>query len=170
MSSSSLAVTQVDKEFSSCWLRCRQEVKRFWPACGLKQEGIPNGCDQKQKMLWCKMLCTGLNVKSFLYCIFGKKESEEMKFTVCNDVSCKSLPQTVDELWKRAGLTCRSLVNCDQWECLCVCSYKVWECYMNPFRSHAAFCYRPLPLPRPLFASWPEQLINHPLANDQPFY
>ncbi len=35
-------------------------------------------------------------------------------------------------------------------------------------RNYASFCYRPLPLSRPLFASWPEQLPSCPLAHDQP--
>ncbi len=35
----------------------------------------------------------------------------------------------------------------------CVC---VWSCYMNPFRRYVPFCYRPLPLPRPLLANWHE--------------
>ncbi len=39
----------------------------------------------------------------------------------------------------------------------------VWPCYMNPFRSYAPFCYKPLPLPRPPFASCP-------LAHDRHFH
>ncbi len=38
----------------------------------------------------------------------------------------------------------------------CVCFYKVWPCYIILFRSSAPFCYRPLPLPRALLASWHE--------------
>ncbi len=53
---------------------------------------------------------------------------------------------------------------------VCVCFYKVWPYYINLFRSYVPFCHRPDPLPRPLFASWPEQLISCPLAYDQPFH
>ncbi len=42
------------------------------------------------------------------------------------------------------------------------CFYKVWLCYMSLFRIYAPFCNRPLPLPRPLFCQWPEQLISCP--------
>ncbi len=62
-----------------------------------------------------------------------------------------SLRQTADELWKGAELKCGGRVSHD----------------MNLFRSYAPFCYRPLPLPHPLFARWPEQLISCPLAHDQ---
>ncbi len=57
-------------------------------------------------------------------------------------------------------------------EIMCACEffYKVWPCYMNLLRSYVPFCYRPLPLPRPLFAIWPEQLISSPLAHDQTFH
>ncbi len=44
-----------------------------------KYTQIPNSCDQLPKMLGCKILCTCLNVKSFLYCKFGKKENKEIK-------------------------------------------------------------------------------------------
>ncbi len=36
-----------------------------------------------------------LNVKFFLKCIFGKKKSEVIEITVCNDASHKSLQQIV---------------------------------------------------------------------------
>ncbi len=67
----------------------------------------------------------------------------------------KSLWQTI-ELWKGAGLKCRAgkapkrLSLGMTSESVCVCFYKVLPCYMNPFRSFAHFCYRPLPQPRPL--------------------
>ncbi len=38
--------------------------------------------------------------------------------------------------------------------CVCVCVFKFWPCFMNPFGSYERFCYRPLPLPRPLLANW----------------
>ncbi len=37
-------------------------------------------------MLVCKILCTCLNVKSFLYCIFGRKEIEEIKTSLATNV------------------------------------------------------------------------------------
>ncbi len=52
-----------------------------------------------KKMLECKILCACLNDKSFLYCVFGKKESKEIKIDF-SDASHKCLLQTVDELWK----------------------------------------------------------------------
>ncbi len=58
-------------------------------------------------MLGFKILCTCLNVN--LFCLFLKKESKEMKITICNDASHKSLPQTVDELGKGAGRKCRGI-------------------------------------------------------------
>ncbi len=54
--------------------------------------------------------------------------------------------QMVDELWNVMGqaMTSESV-------CVCVCFFKVWPCYNDPFRNYAPLCYRPLPLPRPLF-------------------
>ncbi len=43
------------------------------------------------------------------------------------------------------------------------------EVLSNLFRSYVPLCHRPLPLPRPLFASWPKQLISCTLAHGQPF-
>ncbi len=54
-------------------------------------------------MLACKILCSCLHVKSFLYCISGKKEGEEIKITVCSDAFHKSVRQMVNKLWKGRG-------------------------------------------------------------------
>ncbi len=70
-------------------------------------------------------------------------EQNKSKFTIA---------ALVHELWKGAGLKCRGGANHDQLKYVCVCFYKVWICYMNPFRSYVSFCYRPRPLPR-LFLS-----------------
>ncbi len=129
-----------------------------------KQTCIHISCDLQQKMLGCKILCTCLNVKSFLYCIFGKKGCEEIKITVYNYASHKRVYN-------------KRLMSCGRWRGLsvragqamkvCVCVFcKVWPYYMNLFRSYVSFCYRPFPLPRPLFASWSEQVISDPLVHD----
>ncbi len=57
-----------------------------------------------------------LNVESFLYFYFGKKESERIKITVGNDAFHNSLRQTVDEFFKGAGLKSRGGVSHDQWK------------------------------------------------------
>ncbi len=56
--------------------------------------------------------------------------------------------------------------------CVCVFLFKFWPSNMNPFRSYVPFCFRPLPLPRPLFClltrtdnkqsfdSWPTAPLN----------
>ncbi len=38
-------------------------------------------------MMGCRILGTCLNVKSFLFCTFGKLENEEIEITVCHDAS-----------------------------------------------------------------------------------
>ncbi len=101
--------------------------------------------------------------------MFGKKVSEEKKnycLQWCIPLEVYSLWQTVDELWKGSGLKCRSRASHDQPKCVFVCFYKVWPCYMNLFPRCVSFCYRPLPLPHPLVASWPKQLISWTLAHD----
>ncbi len=91
--------------------------------------------------------------------MFRKRESEEIKMTVCSDASHKGLQQKVDELLKRAGLKNRVGASHDQRNCVCV------GVFLYSLAMLHEFCYRPLPLPRPLFANWPEQLIS-PLAHD----
>ncbi len=49
-----------------------QNLQKLWPAA--------------KKMLGYKILCSCLNVKSFLYCIFGRKEIEEIKTSLATNV------------------------------------------------------------------------------------
>ncbi len=63
-------------------------------------------------ILRCVVTC--LNVKSLLYCIFGKKVKKE--FTVCDDASpqLSTVYDKVVDLWNRAGLMCRGGASHDQ--------------------------------------------------------
>ncbi len=84
--------------------------------------------------------------------LYTWKESEEMKITVCNDVSHKTQRQTIDELsWSRRGEPVKV--------CVCVrahpCLYKVLPCYMNLFLKYVPVCYRPLSRPRLILSVGP---------------
>ncbi len=64
-----------------------------------------------------------------------------------------SQKQNTSGVMEEVGLKCRCGASHDQFKCvcMCVCVFKVWPCYMNPFRSYTPFCDWPLPLPHPLF-------------------
>ncbi len=56
--------------------------------------------------------------------------------------------------------------------CVCVCMFfftKVGHVTWSHWETgpNASFCFRPLPLPRPLLTSGPKQLISWPLAHDK---
>ncbi len=110
------------------------------------------------------------------YCISGKKESEDIKTTVDNDASHKSLWQIVDEQLKGAGRKSWPMKMC-----VCVCTrasvffYKVRPCYMYLFRSYVPLRLQATPTATPLlpvgpdsqivyqlsFGSWPTFPLNH---------
>lgn len=59
--------------------------------------------------------------------------------------------------------------NVAKW-CECVCSYKVWSCYLYLCKRSEPFCDRPLTLPHTIFSNRHEQLISCALACVQPFH
>ncbi len=99
---------------------------------------------------------------------------KKLLFVVMPSMRGCSIRQTVDELWKEAGLRSRGGASHDQLKCVCVfvCVLQSLATLCESIQKLCSFLIQATPTATatPPFARLAKELISCPLAHDQPFH